>query len=611
MSMMFTRVLAEQGQFKLANAVTLLRGVLIVPILLLLATGWDAAALDLYLAAAATDFVDGWLARASGLESEFGAQLDSVVDNLFAVAILFFLVLAFPGLFTRHPIALVILFGGPLLYLAVSQVLTGRLLMFHFWSAKAGALMLFALWPVMSLTQWEFLVPLAAALVGLSRLEQIVFILRGGFDQDAPHLFAPVRPEAGQHSWTGWLGRAGNARSQTGVLSRAAAAPRVAAPPRLEGPAPLHWGATTPRARGPVVAGTDPRRNSVGIHGGAFAPYRGVALATGALDPHHRPDLVGTQPSATIGPFPQWSDPDAIVTLDPWGHRVAADFADEIAQGSDIRPSIAVADGRLRMGEILQALQDGRLSPDARILDRNGDIRVTKIAIEPVWYLPGVARRLGVNEQSLREALVASSGGMYPDLLALQDRKLFLPPIGGTSVYLFGDPARLGDSRTSITCRLHDECNGSDVFGSDMCTCRPYLAFGVEECIRTAQAGGVGIIAYNRKEGRSLGEVVKYLVYNARRRAPAGDRPENYFLRTERIAGLPDMREQRLAVDVLHWLGVRRVDRWLSMSNLKRDALVEAGIEIVEQVEIPEQLVTPCARVEISAKTQAGYYSCK
>ena len=30
---------------------------------------------------------------------------------------------------------------------------------------------------------------------------------------------------------------------------------------------------------------------------------------------------------------------------------------------------------------------------------------------------------------------------------------------------------------------------------------------GIEECVRTAQNGGVGVIVYFRKEGRSLGEV--------------------------------------------------------------------------------------------------------
>ena len=89
---------------------------------------------------------------------------------------------------------------------------------------------------------------------------------------------------------------------------------------------------------------------------------------------------------------------------------------------------------------------------------------------------------------------------------------------------------QLHDPSKELAVRVHDECNGSDVFGSDICTCRPYLVHGIEVCIETAQKGGAGVIAYNRKEGRALGEVTKFLVYNARRNQPGGDSHENYFL---------------------------------------------------------------------------------
>jgi GTP cyclohydrolase II len=197
---------------------------------------------------------------------------------------------------------------------------------------------------------------------------------------------------------------------------------------------------------------------------------------------------------------------------------------------------------------------------------------------------------------------------MYPALIEDPDRKVFLPPIGGTSVYLFGSPTGLGSPRTRITCRLHDECSGSDVFGSDLCTCRPYLVFGVEEAIRAAQSGGLGVVVYNRKEGRALGEVVKLLVYNARSRAAAGDRAEAYFDRTQKVAGVCDMRFQALSTDVLHWLGITRVDRWISMSNLKADAVTDAGIEIVRQVALPDDRIPLHADVEITAKRAAGYF---
>ncbi|MEM8552107.1 MAG: hypothetical protein AAGF45_06965, partial [Pseudomonadota bacterium] len=153
------------------------------------------------------------------------------------------------------------------------------------------------------------------------------------------------------------------------------------------------------------------------------------------------------------------------------------------------------------------------------------------------------------------------------------------------------------------------ECNGSDVFGSDICTCRPYLTHGIEECIKDAQAGGAGLIVYNRKEGRALGEVTKFLVYNARKRQAQGDTASAYFERTECVAGVQDARFQELMPDVLHWLGVTRIDRFVSMSNMKYDAITKSGIVIGERVSIPDDLIPADAQVEIEAKKAAGYYS--
>jgi len=249
------------------------------------------------------------------------------------------------------------------------------------------------------------------------------------------------------------------------------------------------------------------------------------------------------------------------------------------------------------------------LAVDGEVLLANGEIRVTKAAIDPVWHLPGLVTRFGVAEPELRRILFEETGGMFPELVTRPDLEVFLPPIGGMTVYLFGPVQRLAEPQTPIACRVHDECNGSDVFGSDICTCRPYLVHGVEVCLETAQRGGVGIIVYNRKEGRGLGEVTKFLVYNARKRQPGGDRADTYFRRTECVAGVQDMRFQELMPDVFHWLGVSRIDRWVSMSNLKRDALEAQGIEVVEQVALPDHLVPSDAAVEIAAKKAAGYFA--
>ena len=374
---------------------------------------------------------------------------------------------------------------------------------------------------------------------------------------------------------------------------------------------PIHWGAASARERGPIIATVSrpADRNVIGSHGGSYAVYRALAVSAGALDPIRRPDLTNTHPAAQIGPFEQWREARRIVSLDPWGHLVSEEFAREIAEGLDARPTIAVTRARLDIPEIQDALAAGRLASDAEVVHKNGSIAGVKIAIDPVWYLPGIAERFGVTEMGLRRALFEQTAGMFPELVTRLDLHVFLPPVGGTTVYLFGDVAKLAQPGTLITCRVHDECNGSDVFGSDICTCRPYLIHGVEECARTAQAGGLGMIVYNRKEGRALGEVTKFLVYNARKRQEGGDAAATYFERTECVAGVQDARFQQLMPDVIHWLGVRRIDRFVSMSDMKHDALVAQGIEIGERVPIPEELVPADAHVEITAKKAAGYYT--
>ena len=234
---------------------------------------------------------------------------------------------------------------------------------------------------------------------------------------------------------------------------------------------------------------------------------------------------------------------------------------------------------------------------------------MTKAAIDPVWYLPGIAERFSVTEDKLRRTLFEQTGGMYPELVTRPDISVFLPPIGGITLYIFGDPAALADRKRTLACRVHDECNGSDVFGSDICTCRPYLIHGIAESIREAQKGGAGLIVYNRKEGRALGEVTKFLVYNARKRQPGGDQAATYFERTECVAGVQDARFQQLMPDVLHWLGITRIDRFVSMSNMKYDAITASGIDIVERVPIPDGLIPDDAKVEMEAKKAAGYFT--
>jgi GTP cyclohydrolase II len=374
---------------------------------------------------------------------------------------------------------------------------------------------------------------------------------------------------------------------------------------------PIHWGAKDPMKRGPVVASlTDPRqRNAIGTHSGSYTVYRALSIASGKYPKTHKPDLENTQSPSKIGPYSQWFDTTKIVSLDPWGLDPLLNFRPLYEKGYDIRPTIAVTQAHLQIPEIEDAIRKGRLKKDGKIIRAQGDICVTKVAIDPVWYLPGIAKKLNVEEGVFRRLLFQETGGMYPELITRPDLKVWLPPIGSSTAYIFGEPGDLSKPKVELTCRVHDECNGSDVFGSDICTCRPYLMFGIEDAARTAQEGGVGLIVYYRKEGRALGEVTKFLVYNARKRQKGGDSAETYFKRTECVAGVEDARFQEFMPDVLHFFGVKKIHNLHSMSNMKYDAIVKSGIEVENRISIPEELIPQDAHVEMEAKKAAGYFN--
>ncbi|TFA99860.1 Uracil-regulated protein 1 [Trichoderma ghanense] len=360
-------------------------------------------------------------------------------------------------------------------------------------------------------------------------------------------------------------------------------------------PLPMDWGNPDPLQRGPVVvsraASTIRRRNGSSSIGGSYSIYYALAVASKELNVDHRPDFTNTEPAAKIGPFPQWGDKKKIVAMDPWGHLVPWTFKDIMEKENvDMRPTIAITKAHMKLPELEESVKSGRLVPDGKVcLNNLGELAVTKFAVEPVWYLPGVAERFGIDEATLRRSLFEHTGGSYPELITRGDIKVFLPPIGGLTVYCFGDPDKMSDESVRLSLRIHDECNGSDVFGSDICTCRPYLIFGIEEAVKEAQNGGSGVVIYFRKEGRALGEVTKR----------GEDRASDYFMRTENIAGVKDMRFQALMPDILHWLGIKKIDRMLSMSK----------IPIHERVELPEELIPADSRVEIDAKITAGYFT--
>lgn len=128
-----------------------------------------------------------------------------------------------------------------------------------------------------------------------------------------------------------------------------------------------------------------------------------MAVASGNLDIEHKPDFTNTEPAATIGPFPQWSDKKKIVAMDPLGHLAPWLYKDVMdKEGIEIRPSIAITKAHMKLPELEDSVRQGRLVPDGKIcLNASGELAVTKVAVEPVWYLPGVAERFGIGQSSL------------------------------------------------------------------------------------------------------------------------------------------------------------------------------------------------------------------
>lgn len=87
-------------------------------------------------------------------------------------------------------------------------------------------------------------------------------------------------------------------------------------------------------------------------------------------------------------------------------------------KGFDIRPTIAVTKAHIDLPETREAIAAGRLKPDGKILLPTGQSVVSKAAIEPVWYLPEIARRFGCTETVLRQSIFRMTNGMYPEVSA-------------------------------------------------------------------------------------------------------------------------------------------------------------------------------------------------
>jgi cardiolipin synthase (CMP-forming) len=95
--------------FTLANQITLLRMLLIPAFVLLVVYGYFGWALLTFVAAGATDALDGLIARLAHQKTDLGAWLDPAADKLLLVSTFVVLTLPNLGLVNRIPIWLTVL----------------------------------------------------------------------------------------------------------------------------------------------------------------------------------------------------------------------------------------------------------------------------------------------------------------------------------------------------------------------------------------------------------------------------------------------------------------------------------------------------------------------
>lgn len=383
---------------------------------------------------------------------------------------------------------------------------------------------------------------------------------------------------------------------------------------------PLKWGAKTAAERGPVVLELDDpvRGNAFGLHSDLYGFQTAMAKTLRYIDPAHKANLDHTDPTINYGPFKTWKNPHLIVTVDPWGHRIIHDHLALLKEGVPIMPSAAVNRSYYRMPEIVEAVRAGRLQSDGErpkdkdaddrvVLDKDGVFKVTEITGEQVWHLPGVAKLLNMKEETLRESMHKHSNRMFPQLIDRPDLKVFLPPIGGHSILIFGDTRKIGDPTVPVVLRPHDTCDDGDL-GALRCTCRDYLIYAIEQCIQNAQAGGLGYIFKYVAQGRGFGSVPKHLVYQKREQQPQGDQASRYFDCTKEVMGGKDGRMDWAKVGPMLALNIRRIHTLLTMSPHKIGPMVDMGIHIDKAHPLPKDRISDRASLEIAAKVADGYY---
>ncbi|MGI8742950.1 MAG: GTP cyclohydrolase II [Bryobacteraceae bacterium] len=121
--------------------------------------------------------------------------------------------------------------------------------------------------------------------------------------------------------------------------------------------------------------------------------------------------------------------------------------------------------------------------------------------------------------------------------------------------------------------RIHSECLTGDVFHSLRCDCRSQLELALNLIAEESR----GLLIYEHQEGRGIGLLNKLRAYELQ------DLGADTVEANERLGFKADLRDYRMPVEILQYLGVNRV-RLLSNNPEKIAALEGAGIEVTERI---------------------------
>ena len=107
-----------------ASYITLLRILLIIPIIYLISTSKVYSALFLFILAGLTDYLDGYIARKTGKTSSLGALLDLLADKLLVCIVLIWC--AFPSKAILLIIPTIIIISRELIISSIRQFLVEK-----------------------------------------------------------------------------------------------------------------------------------------------------------------------------------------------------------------------------------------------------------------------------------------------------------------------------------------------------------------------------------------------------------------------------------------------------------------------------------------------------